>query len=79
MPFRPLLSRESTIAKYVAKAKTEKMKADEAAHGQAEASRDSREPALAVKLKMSRGEEKSARAKYDQLRKRRPDWTAGER
>ena len=60
-------------------AKAEKMKADKAAHEQAEASGDSREAALAVRLKMSRGEEKSARAKYDQLRKRRPDWNAGER
>jgi hypothetical protein len=60
-------------------AKAEKMKADKAAHEQAEASGDSREAALAVRLKMSRGEEKSARAKYDQLRKRRPDWKAGER
>jgi hypothetical protein len=61
------------------KVKAEKMKADKAAHEQAEACRDPKEAALAVRLKMSRGEEKSARAKYDQLRKRRPDWTAGER
>ena len=60
------------------KSKAEKTKADKAAHEQAEASRDPREAALAVRLKMSRGEEKSARTKYDQLRKRRPDWTAGE-
>jgi hypothetical protein len=59
-------------------AKAEKMKADKAAHQQAEASGDPREKALAFKLTVSRGEEKSARAKLDQLRKRRPDWTPGE-
>jgi hypothetical protein len=58
-------------------AKAEKMKADKAAHKQTEASGDSRATAVAsMKLKMSRGEEKSARAKFDQLRKRRPDWIA---
>ena len=54
------------------------MKADKNAHQQAEASGDSREIALTLrKLTISRGQEKSARAKLDQLRKRRPDWTAG--
>jgi hypothetical protein len=61
------------------RAKAEKTKADRAAHQQAEASGDPREPALAFKLKISRGEEKTARAKLDQLRTRRPDWTAGDR
>jgi hypothetical protein len=61
-------------------AKAEKMKADKAAHKQVEVSGDPRETARALmKLTISRGEEKSARAKFDQLRKRRPDWTAGER
>jgi hypothetical protein len=55
-------------------AKAEKMNADKAAHQQAEASGDPREPALALKLRVSRGEEKSARAKLDELRKHRPDW-----
>ena len=59
-------------------AKAQKMKADEAAHRQAEVSGDPREPALAFKLTVSRGAEKSARAKLAQLRKRRPDWTPGE-
>jgi Domain of unknown function (DUF1707) len=60
-------------------AKAEKMKADKAAHKQAEASGDPRETAGALmKLTISRGEQKSARAKFDQLRERRPDWTAGE-
>lgn len=58
------------------RAKAEKTKADRAAHQQAEASGDPREPALAFKLKVSRGEEKTARAKLDQLRTRRPGWTA---
>ena len=50
------------------------------AHKRAEASGDPRETAVvSMKLTISRGEEKSARAKLDQLRKRRPDWTAGER
>jgi hypothetical protein len=58
-------------------AKAEKTKADKAAHKQAEASGDPKETARAkMKLTMSRGEEKSARAKFDQLRERRPDWTA---
>jgi hypothetical protein len=61
------------------RAKAEKTKADRAAHQQAEASGDPRESALAFKLKISRGEEKTARAKLDQLRTRRPDWTAGDR
>jgi hypothetical protein len=60
-------------------AKSEKLKADKAAHQQAEASGDPREAVLAFKLKISRGEEKSARVKLDQLRKRRPDWIAEER
>jgi hypothetical protein len=60
-------------------AKAEKLRADKAAHKQAEASGDPREKALAFKLTISRGDEKSARAKFDQMRKRRPDWTAGER
>ena len=60
-------------------AKAEKLKADKAAHKQAAASDDPRETALAFKLKISRNDEKSARAKFDQMRKRRPDWTAGER
>jgi Domain of unknown function (DUF1707) len=60
-------------------AKADKLKADKAAHKQAGISGDPREKALALKLTVSRGEEKSARAKLDQLRKRRPDWTAGER
>jgi hypothetical protein len=61
-------------------AKAEKTKADKAAHKQAAALGDPRETARALmKLTMSRGEEKSARAKLDQLRKRRPDWTADER
>ena len=61
-------------------AKAEKTKADKAAHKQVEASGDPRETARAsMRLTISRGEEKSARAKFDQLRKRRPDWTAGER
>ena len=59
-------------------AKAQKMKADEAAHRQAEVSGDPREPALAFKLTVSRGAEKNARAKLAQLRKRRPDWTAEE-
>jgi hypothetical protein len=59
-------------------AKAEKLQADKAAHKQAEASGDSREAVLAFKYTKSRAEEKSARAKLDQLRKRRPDWTAGE-
>ena len=59
--------------------KADKLKADKAAHIQAEASGDPREKALAFKLTVSQGDEKSARAKFDQLRKRRPDWTAGER
>ena len=46
---------------------------------QAEACRDPREKAFAFRLTVSRGEERSARAKLDLLRKRRPDWTAGER
>jgi hypothetical protein len=59
--------------------KAETMKADKTAHKQAEASGDSREIALTLrKLTISRGQEKSARAKLDQLRKRRPDWTASE-
>ena len=61
------------------RAKAEKTKAAQAAHQQAEASGDPRESALAFKLKVSRGEEKTARAKLDQLRTRRPDWTAGDR
>jgi hypothetical protein len=61
------------------RAKAEKTKAAQAAHQQAEASGDPREPALAFKLKVSRGEEKTARAKLDQLRTRRPDWTTGDR
>lgn len=62
------------------RAKADKMKANKAAHQQAEASGDPREVAIAVrKLTISRAEEKSARAKFDQLRKRRPDWNAGER
>jgi hypothetical protein len=61
------------------RAKAEKTKADQAAHQQAEASGDPRESALAFKLTISRGEEKTARAKLDQLRTRRPDWTAGDR
>ena len=60
-------------------AKADKLKADKAAHSQAEASGDPQEKALAFKLTVSRGDEKSARAKFDQLRKRRPDWTAGVR
>jgi hypothetical protein len=59
-------------------AKADKLKADKAAHKQAEASGDPRARALAIKLTVSRGEEKSARAKLDQLRKRRPDWAAGD-
>lgn len=59
-------------------AKADKLKADKAARQQAGVSGDPRERALAFKLTVSRGEEKSARAKFDQLRKRRPDWTAGE-
>jgi len=51
-------------------AKAEKLKADRAACEQAEAAGDPRETALAFKLTVSRGEEKRARAKYDQLRKR---------
>jgi Domain of unknown function (DUF1707) len=59
-------------------AKAEKARADKAAHKRAEASGDARETARALmRLKMSRGEENSARAKLDQLRKRRPDWSAG--
>ena len=60
-------------------AKADKVKADKAARKEAEDSGDPREKVLAFKLKASRGEEKSARAKFDQLRQRRPDWTAGER
>jgi hypothetical protein len=60
-------------------AKADKLKADKAARKQAGVSGDPRERALAFKLTVSRGEEKSARAKFDQLRQRRPDWTAGER
>lgn len=56
--------------------KAEKMKADKVAHQQAQASGDPRETALAFKLAISRGAEKNARAKLDQLRKRRPDWSA---
>jgi len=60
-------------------AKAEKMRGDKAAHKQAEAAGDARATAVALmRLKMSRGEEQGARAKLDQLRKRRPDWTAGE-
>ena len=62
------------------RAKADTMKADKAAHQRAEASGDPREVAIAVrKLTISRAEEKSARAKFDQLRKRRPDWNAGQR
>jgi hypothetical protein len=60
-------------------AKADKLKADKAAYEQARTSGDPREKAQAFKLKVSRGDEKSARAKFEQLRKRRPDWTAGER
>jgi hypothetical protein len=61
-------------------AKADRMKADKATHKQAEASGDPKAtlPALR-KLTISSAEEKSARAKFEQLRKRRPDWTAGER
>ena len=56
-------------------AKAEKTRADKAAHKQAEASGDARETARALlRLKMSRGDENSARSKLDQLRRRRPDW-----
>jgi hypothetical protein len=60
------------------RAGAEKLKADKAAHQQAEVSGDSRAAVLAFKYKKSRAEEKSARAKLDQLRKRRPEWTPGE-
>jgi hypothetical protein len=60
-------------------AKAEQLKADKAAHKQAEASGDPREKALAFKLTISRGDEKSARAKFEEMRKRSPDWTSGER
>lgn len=60
-------------------AKADKLKADKAARKQAGVPGDPRERALAFKLTVSQGEEKSARAKFDQLRKRRPDWTAGVR
>jgi uncharacterized protein DUF1707 len=60
-------------------AKAEKLKSDKAAHKQAEESGDPREAARAsMRLTMSRGEEKSARAKFDQLHERRPEWTPGE-
>jgi len=60
------------------RAKVTKMKADKAAHKRAEATGDRKEAFLAFKkLAVSRAEENSARAKYDQLHKRRPDWTAG--
>jgi Domain of unknown function (DUF1707) len=56
-------------------AKTQKTKADKAAQQQAEASGEPREIALASRrLLVSQSQEKSARAKWDQLRKRRPDW-----
>jgi hypothetical protein len=61
-------------------AKADKMKADKAAHKQAEASGDPEETLLALrKLTISSAEEKSARAKLKQLRTRRPDWTSGGR
>jgi Domain of unknown function (DUF1707) len=59
-------------------AKADKLRADKAALEQARASGDPREKVQAFKLKVSRGDEKSARAKFEQLRQRRPDWTAGE-
>ena len=56
------------------------MNADKAAHKQAEASGDPRETALATtRLTISRGAEKSARQKFEQLRKGRPDWTPVDR
>jgi hypothetical protein len=59
-------------------AKAEKLKADKAAHQQAQASGDPREAALAFKLTISRGAEQNARGKLAQLRQRRPDWTVEE-
>jgi Domain of unknown function (DUF1707) len=58
-------------------ANAEKVTAQKAAHKQAQARGDERETAVALmRLKASRAEEKSARTKLDELRLRRPDWTA---
>lgn len=68
---------ELTRAHQAWRAKVSKVKADKAEHKRAEATGDKKETFLAFrKLTISRAEEKSARAKFDQLRKRRPDWTA---
>ena len=69
---------EITAAHQAWRAKVTKMKADNAAHKRAEAGGDPKETFLAFRrLAISKAEEKSARAKFDQLRKRRPDWTDG--
>jgi DUF1707 SHOCT-like domain len=58
------------------RAKVTKAKADKAAHKRAEATGDRKETFLAFRrVAISRAEEKSARAKFDDLHKRRPDWT----
>jgi Domain of unknown function (DUF1707) len=60
-------------------AKAEQVTAQKAAHKQAQARDDARGTAVAeLRLKASRAEEHSARAKLDELRRRRPDWTADE-
>jgi hypothetical protein len=67
---------EMTRAYEAWRAKKAKVSGDKAAHKRAEAGDDKKETFLAFrKLMISRAEEKSARAKLDQLRKRRPDWT----
>ena len=60
-------------------AKAQRASADRVAQQQAEASGDLNAATLASRrLVISTSEEKSARKKFDQLRKRRPDWTATE-